>query len=59
MGNRRPGGKADPVMAGERSRREKLPFGRGEKTSSSRLTSVNCSDGHDTEKKKHRGLRTL
>lgn len=43
-GNRRPGGKEVPVMAAERSVMVKSVSGRGEKTSNSRLTSVNCVD---------------
>ena len=59
MGNRRPGGKVDPVIVGERSWTVNSPFGRGVKTSSSRLTSVNCVDGHDAKIGLAETLRTL
>ena len=42
VGKRRPGGKVVPFMAPERSWMVKSVSGRGENTSSSRLTSVNC-----------------
>jgi hypothetical protein len=42
VGKRRPGGKVLPAMAEDLSWMAKPVSGNGEKTSSSRLTSVNC-----------------